>query len=85
MRNLSTEWASRGIRSNGIGPGYINTRLTEEIFKDEQRAAELLARIPMDRFGTPEDMVGAAIFLASDASSFITGQMVMVDGGWTTS
>ncbi len=85
MRNLSTEWASRGIRSNAIGPGYIKTRLTQEVFQDEKRSAELLARTPMDRFGTPEDMVGAAIFLASHASSFITGQMVMVDGGWSTS
>jgi len=85
MRALSAEWAGRGIRVNAIGPGYIRTQLTEAVFADPVRSAQLAARIPIGRFGTPEDMAGAAVFLASDASAYITGQMLMVDGGWSSS
>lgn len=83
MRNLSTEWADRGIRSNAIGPGYFRTQMTEELFKDDVRYNKMLDRIPAKRFGNPEELAGAAIFLASPASSYVTGQLLMVDGGWT--
>ena len=85
LRNLSLEWAERGIRVNGLGPGYIRTKLTEAVFNDSERKAGMLQRIPMNRFGEPEELAGAAVFLASDASSYITGQLLMVDGGWTAS
>lgn len=85
IRNLSSEWAARGIRVNGIGPGYIRSRLTEAAFRDPQRAAQIADRIPMGRLGTAEDMAGTVVFLASDASAYITGQLIMVDGGWTAS
>lgn len=85
LRNLSLEWAGRGIRVNGLGPGYIRTKLTEAVFNDAERKQRMLDRIPMNRFGEPEELAGAAVFLASDASSYITGQLLMVDGGWTAS
>lgn len=85
MRNLSLEWSGRGIRANAIGPGYFDTEQTTEIFSDKDRRQRMLQRIPMGRFGNPEDLAGAAVFLASDASSYITGQMLMVDGGWSSS
>lgn len=83
VRNLITEWSSRGIRANGIGPGYFRTALTEKVFADEVRYQKMLDRIPMGRFGNPEELAGTAVFLASDASSYMTGQLLMVDGGWT--
>jgi NAD(P)-dependent dehydrogenase (short-subunit alcohol dehydrogenase family) len=83
VRTLSTEWAGRGIRVNGIGPGYFRTALTETVFADEKRYQQMLDRIPMGRFGNPEELAGTAVFLASDASSYTTGQLLMVDGGWT--
>ncbi|WP_193128617.1 SDR family NAD(P)-dependent oxidoreductase [Gulosibacter sediminis] len=82
-RSLSSEWSGRGIRANAIAPGYFRTELTEAVFTDEQRYAEMLARIPMGRFGDPEELAGAAVFLASDAASYLTGQLITVDGGWT--
>lgn len=85
LRNLSLEWSGRGIRVNGIGPGYFRTKLTEAVFADEERTQRMLDRIPMNRFGEPEEIAGTAVFLASDAASYITGQMLMVDGGWTSS
>jgi NAD(P)-dependent dehydrogenase (short-subunit alcohol dehydrogenase family) len=83
VRTLSTEWSGRNIRVNGIGPGYFRTALTETVFADEKRYQKMLDRIPMGRFGDPEELAGTAVFLASDASSYITGQLLMVDGGWT--
>lgn len=83
VRNLSTEWSGRGIRVNGIGPGYFRTALTEAVFSDQDRYQKMLDRIPMGRFGNPEELAGTAVYLASDASSYTTGQMLMVDGGWT--
>jgi NAD(P)-dependent dehydrogenase (short-subunit alcohol dehydrogenase family) len=83
VRGLSTEWSGRGIRVNAIAPGYFRTELTEAVFTDEKRYAEMLARIPMQRFGDPEELAGAAVFLASDAASYVTGQLLVVDGGWT--
>ena len=83
VRTLSTVWSGRNIRVNGIGPGYFRTALTETVFADEKRYQKMLDRIPMGRFGDPEELAGTAVFLASDASSYITGQLLMVDGGWT--
>jgi 2-deoxy-D-gluconate 3-dehydrogenase len=83
LRNLSTEWSGRGIRANGIGPGYIRTALTQALIDDPERGPQILNRIPMGRLGSREDMEGAAVFLASEASAYITGQMLMVDGGWS--
>ncbi|MEU3333217.1 SDR family oxidoreductase [Glutamicibacter creatinolyticus] len=85
VRTLSSEWSERGIRVNGIGPGYFRTALTEAVFSDEVRCRKMLDRIPMGRFGNPEELAGTAVFLASDASSYTTGQLLMVDGGWTAS
>jgi NAD(P)-dependent dehydrogenase (short-subunit alcohol dehydrogenase family) len=85
VRTLSTEWSGRGIRVNGIGPGYFRTALTEAVFSDGARYQKMLDRIPMGRFGSPEELAGTAVFLASDASSYTTGQLLMVDGGWTAS
>jgi NAD(P)-dependent dehydrogenase (short-subunit alcohol dehydrogenase family) len=85
VRNLSLEWSGLGIRVNGIGPGYVPTSLTEALMNDPAQRARLLSRIPMGRFGTPEEIGNLAVFLASDASSYITGQLVMVDGGWLSS
>lgn len=85
IRNLSTEWSRHGIRVNGIGPGYFRTKLTEAVFTDPDRKQKMIDRIPMKRFGNPEDLAGAAIFLASSASGYVTGQLLMVDGGWIAS
>jgi NAD(P)-dependent dehydrogenase (short-subunit alcohol dehydrogenase family) len=85
IRNLSTEWSRHGIRVNGIGPGYFRTKLTEVLFADPDRQQKMIERIPMKRFGEPEDLVGAAIFLASSAAGYVTGQLLMVDGGWSAS
>ncbi|MDO2934681.1 SDR family oxidoreductase [Paeniglutamicibacter sulfureus] len=83
LRSLSTEWSGRGIRANGIAPGYFRTELTEAVFADTERYQKMLDRIPMGRFGKPEELAGTAVFLASDASSYTTGQLLVVDGGWT--
>jgi NAD(P)-dependent dehydrogenase (short-subunit alcohol dehydrogenase family) len=82
MRNLAVEWAGDGIRANAILPGYFHTALTDELMQDEARSASLLARIPIGRFGEASDLGGAAVFLASDASAYVTGQSLAVDGGW---
>ncbi|HZK60513.1 MAG TPA: SDR family oxidoreductase, partial [Anaerovoracaceae bacterium] len=79
---LANELAQYGINVNAFGPGYVKTDMTKAVFDDQERVKEILVRIPMDRFGMPEDMVGAAIYLASDASSYVTGQVIYVDGGW---
>lgn len=81
-RALANEWAPYGIRVNTIAPGYMSTELTTAHRNDAERAAFMLGRIPMGRWGTPEDLAGAAIFLASDASRYVTGSTVTVDGGW---
>jgi len=80
-RALATEWAARGIRVNGIGPGYFRTALTESFYRDEQWQRTMLPKIPLQRFGRLEDLGGAAVFLCSDAAAYITGQVLYVDGG----
>jgi len=83
-RLLGNEWASRGIRVNGIAPGYMATDNTAPLRADPKRNAEILTRVPMDRWGTPEDLQGAVVFLASEASAYVTGTILRVDGGWLT-
>lgn len=84
-RALAAEWAQRGIRVNGIGPGYFRTALTEAFYSDEAWQAAMLARIPLRRFGQLDELGGAAVFLASDAASYVTGQVLYVDGGFLAS
>jgi NAD(P)-dependent dehydrogenase (short-subunit alcohol dehydrogenase family) len=81
-RTLSTEWAARGIRVNGIGPGYFRTALTEVFYQDEDWQRRMLGQIPLRRFGRLEDLGGAAVFLCSDAAAYITGQILYIDGGY---
>jgi NAD(P)-dependent dehydrogenase (short-subunit alcohol dehydrogenase family) len=83
-RSLAVEWAPRGVCVNAIAPGIFPTDLNRELL-DSPRGKELLARTPMARFGTVEEVVGAAIFLASDESAFTTGQIIAVDGGFLAS
>ena len=82
-RTLALEWAERGIRVNTLSPGYFETDMTEALRGHKKWRGHLLSRIPMGRFGVPEEIVSAAMFLASDASGFMTGSNVVVDGGWT--
>ncbi len=82
VRGLATEWVGEGIRVNGIVPGYFRTALTEPTFADPDRSAWVHSRIPMGRTGEPEDLAGAVVFLASDASRYVTGQLIAVDGGF---
>ncbi len=84
-RALAAEWAAHGIRVNGIGPGYFRTALTEAFYQDEAWQRRMLDKIPMRRFGHMNDLVGAAVFLCSDASRYITGQLLYIDGGYMAS
>ncbi|MDE6504346.1 MAG: 2-dehydro-3-deoxy-D-gluconate 5-dehydrogenase KduD [Clostridia bacterium] len=79
---LANEWAKYGINVNAIAPGYMATNNTEQLRKDGERSADILARIPAGRWGTPEDLEGAAVFLASAASDYVNGFTLAVDGGW---
>jgi NAD(P)-dependent dehydrogenase (short-subunit alcohol dehydrogenase family) len=82
-RSLALEWGPAGSRVNAIAPGFIVTDLTRKLWSDETMQAWGLANTPQRRLGTPDDLVGAALFLASKASAFITGQILYVDGGFT--
>jgi len=84
-RALAAEWAPRGIRVNGLGPGYFRTALTEPFYRDPAWQETMLAKIPLRRFGRLEDLLGAAIFLCSDAAAYVTGQILYVDGGYLAS
>lgn len=79
---LSNEWASKGVNVNGIAPGYIATDNTEALRNDADRSASILGRIPQGRWGEPEDFKGPAVFLASEAASYVNGAIMLVDGGW---
>lgn len=81
-RSLALEWAGAGIRVNAIGPGMVDTDMTAPLLADADRYARLVGHIPLGRFARPEEMGGAAVFLASEASSYMTGQVVYVDGGY---
>jgi NAD(P)-dependent dehydrogenase (short-subunit alcohol dehydrogenase family) len=84
-KSLAVEWSSRGVMVNAIAPGVFRTALNSELLDNTNRGRELLARTPMGRFGRAEELVGAAVYLASDASSFTTGQILVVDGGFLAS
>lgn len=79
---LSNEWAGQNIQVNAIAPGYMDTEMNTALVNDAGRNAEILGRIPAHRWGTPEDMKGLAVFLASPASNYITGTVIPVDGGY---
>lgn len=80
-RTLAVEWADRGIRVNSIAPGYIDTALTEGLSRNDSLHEMLMARIPMKRFGTPDEVGELAVLLVSDKSSYVTGQIFTVNGG----
>ncbi len=81
-RALAAEWAPpKGIRVNGIGPGYFQTRMTAPFYADPDWQGRMLDKIPLRRFGRMEDLMGAAVFLCSDAAAYVTGQVLYVDGG----
>ena len=79
---MANEWGGKGVTVNAIAPGYISTDNTEALRNDVDRNASILARIPMGRWGTPEDLAAVAVFLASPAASYINGEILTVDGGW---
>ena len=80
-RSMAVEWGPHNIQSNGIGPGYLKTKMTERLWKDPEWHKWLEERAPAGRWGTPEDLIGATIFLSSAASGYVNGQVVYVDGG----
>ncbi|MEX1276957.1 MAG: 2-dehydro-3-deoxy-D-gluconate 5-dehydrogenase KduD [Bacteroidota bacterium] len=79
---LANEWAQYGIQVNAIAPGYIETDNTKALRENPKRFAEISSRIPAARWGTPQDLVGASVFLSSPASNYISGHILVVDGGW---
>jgi 2-deoxy-D-gluconate 3-dehydrogenase len=79
---LANEWAGRNVQVNAIAPGYFATTNTEALRNDPERSKAILERIPAGRWGNPEDLAGAAVFLASRAANYITGEILVVDGGW---
>jgi NAD(P)-dependent dehydrogenase (short-subunit alcohol dehydrogenase family) len=84
-RGLAAEWAQHGIRVNAIAPGYFETAMTEVFYRNMDWRADMLKKIPMQRFGKLDDLVGAVVFLASNASAYVTGQCLTVDGGTISS
>jgi 2-deoxy-D-gluconate 3-dehydrogenase len=79
---LANEWAGKGVNVNAIAPGYISTDNTTALREDKERSASILGRIPAGRWGEPEDFKGPVVFLASDASNYVHGTILTVDGGW---
>jgi NAD(P)-dependent dehydrogenase (short-subunit alcohol dehydrogenase family) len=84
-KSLAVEWAARGVCVNAIAPGVFRTALNQKLLDETDRGREFLLRTPMHRFGRVEELAGAAVFLASDAASFITGEVLVVDGGFLAS
>ena len=81
-KSLANEWAAKGINVNAIAPGYMVTDNTEALRNDPVRSQQILSRIPAGRWGKPEDLTGAALFLCSAASDYVHGHVLVVDGGW---
>ena len=79
---LANEWAGRNVQVNAIAPGYFRTENTSALQNDELRSRQILERIPASRWGQPEDIAGAAVFLSSPASDYVNGEVLVVDGGW---
>jgi 2-deoxy-D-gluconate 3-dehydrogenase len=79
---LANEWASKGVNVNAIAPGYIATDVTAALQADPTRNEQILVRIPAERWGKPDDLKGAVVFLASEASNYVHGTILNVDGGW---
>jgi len=79
---LANEWAKHNVQVNAIAPGYINTDMNEGLKGQPERMEQISARIPAGRWGQPEDFAGPTVFLASDASSYVSGEILLVDGGW---
>jgi len=84
-KSLAVEWSAQGVTVNAIAPGVFRTALNQKLLDESDRGKELLMRTPMGRFGKTSELIGAAIFLASDASTFITGEILVVDGGFLAS
>ncbi len=84
-KSLAVEWAKRGVNVNAIAPGVFRTALNQKLLDESPRGAEFLTRTPMGRFGQVEELAGAAVFLASEAASFVTGEVLVVDGGFLAS
>jgi NAD(P)-dependent dehydrogenase (short-subunit alcohol dehydrogenase family) len=84
-KSLAVEWGKKGVRVNAIAPGVFRTDLNQALLDGTERGKELLMRTPMNRFGKLEELAGAAIFLASDAASFVNGEVIVVDGGFLAS
>jgi NAD(P)-dependent dehydrogenase (short-subunit alcohol dehydrogenase family) len=84
-KSLAVEWASRGVNVNAIAPGVFRTALNQKLLDESERGREFQLRTPMRRFGKVEELAGAAVFLASDAASFVTGEVLTVDGGFLAS
>jgi NAD(P)-dependent dehydrogenase (short-subunit alcohol dehydrogenase family) len=84
-RSLAVEWSKHGVTVNAISPGVFRTAMNANLLDNTARGREFLIRTPMGRFGDVEELVGAAIYLASGASSFVTGEIMVVDGGFLAS
>ena len=82
-KSLAAEWSPKGIRVNSICPGIIETAMTKDILKDKKTKPSMLAKIPLHRTGKSIDIAGAAVYLASDEASYVTGHAIVIDGGWT--
>jgi 2-deoxy-D-gluconate 3-dehydrogenase len=82
VKALANEWAAKGVNVNGIAPGYIATDNTAALRQDADRSSSILARIPAGRWGEPDDFKGITVFLASEASRYVHGTIITVDGGW---
>ena len=78
---MATDWGKHNIQVNGIAPGYFKTELTKPLYEDKKFDAWLCSRVPANRWGDPSELIGAAIFLASNASNYINGHIIFVDGG----
>ena len=81
-KSMCNDLSKHGIRVNAIGPGWVKTEMTQALWKDPDRNQSILGRIPLGRWADPEDLAGLAVFLASDASAYVTGQVIFIDGGY---